>query len=126
MIVSSEIMANDRFEDLIIWKKAVELAEDIFNSFKNCKQFSLKNQVERAVISVSTNIAEGFEQGTNKQFIRYLYIAKGSCGEVRSLVKLADRLDLVDKEQAQIMAEKSSRLSVSIHKFISSRSQLKA
>ncbi|MBX2817894.1 MAG: four helix bundle protein [Saprospiraceae bacterium] len=114
-------MARSRFEDLIVWQEAMSLAELVFEEFAECRQYSLKKQIERAVISISTNIAEGFEQGTSKNFVRYLYISKGSCGEVRSLVRLALRLSLISENSAEKLVKKCIFLSVSIHKLISSK-----
>jgi four helix bundle protein len=75
------------FEDIDMWKKARELVKIIYQ-FTNSKKFSkdliLTGQIRRAAISVMSNIAEGFERGSNTEFIQFLYIAKGSAGEVRA------------------------------------------
>ncbi len=73
-----------KFEDLICWQKARELTKEIYKSLKDCRDFGFKDQIQRACVSVMSNIAEGFERGTTAEFINYLYIAKGSAGEVRS------------------------------------------
>jgi four helix bundle protein len=83
------------FEDLPVWQDAIELGVRIFAltsqpEFKN--QFTIKDQMERAGVSVSNNIAEGFERGTTKETLTFLYISKGSSGEVRSLTYLLERL----------------------------------
>lgn len=75
------------FEDLIIWQKARELCKDIhritkYETFSH--DYKFKNQINSSSGSVMDNIAEGFERNGNKEFIQFLYIAKGSCGEVRS------------------------------------------
>jgi four helix bundle protein len=75
------------FEDIDMWKKARELVKIIYQITKNkkfSKDFSLTDQIRRAAISVMSNIAEGFERGSNTEFIQFLYIAKGSAGEVRA------------------------------------------
>jgi four helix bundle protein len=84
-----------RFEDLPVWNAAIELAVGIFAltakpQFKT--QRSLRDQLERAAVSVSNNIAEGFERGTNNELLMFLYISRGSAGEVRSMLCLLDRL----------------------------------
>jgi four helix bundle protein len=74
----------EKFEDLICWQKARGLAKSVYKEFRNCRDFGFKDQIQRAAISVMSNIAEGFERGTTQEFLNYLYIAKGSAGEVRS------------------------------------------
>lgn len=73
-----------QFEDLICWQKTRLLAMEIYRAFKNCPDYGLKNQIQRAAVSVMSNIAEGFERGTKQELVNYLFIAKGSAGEVRS------------------------------------------
>ncbi|MFD0964415.1 four helix bundle protein [Pseudofulvibacter geojedonensis] len=91
------------FEEIIAWQKARELNLDIYsftnknNSFS--KDFGLRDQIRRASISISSNIAEGFERQTSKEFIRFLYIAKASAGEVRSQLYLAVDLSYITKEE---------------------------
>ncbi len=88
-------MKYERFEDLPVWKASIELGVQIYaltasTNFKN--QSSLRNQIERAAVSVSNNIAEGFERGTTQELLTFLYIARGSAGEVRSMLCLLERL----------------------------------
>lgn len=88
-------MKYSRFEELPVWKAAIELAVQIYHltsrpDFKS--RYSLKDQIERAAVSVSNNIAEGFERGTTQELLTFLYIARGSCGEVRSMLCLLERL----------------------------------
>jgi four helix bundle protein len=75
-----------RFEDLPVWNDAIDSVTGKLNGVGD-----LKSQIERATISVSNNIAEGFERGTNNELIRFLYIARGSAGEVRSMLHLIER-----------------------------------
>ena len=91
-----------RFEDLITWQKARELTRIIFTLTKSdgfSRNFPLKDQMSRAVISVPANIAEGFERDGNREFVKFLSIAKGSAGEVRSLLYLALDLGYISSEQ---------------------------
>ncbi len=83
------------FEDLVVWQLAIELAAEIYRHFEPTRDFTLKNQIQRAAISISSNIAEGYERGSNKEFVQFLYYAKGSCGEVRSQAQLAMRVKLL-------------------------------
>jgi four helix bundle protein len=79
----------ERFEDLICWQKARELAKEVYQAFRECKDYGYKDQIQRAAVSVISNIAEGFERGTRSEFVNYLYIAKGSAGEVRAQLYVA-------------------------------------
>lgn len=86
-------MLINKFEDIIAWRKSGELTYLIYKKFKDSKDFGYKNQIERATVSVMNNIAEGFERKTNNEFKQFLYIAKGFCGEVRSMLYLGLKLD---------------------------------
>lgn len=90
-----------RFEELPVWKKAKELAVRIYKATqqgKFVKDFSLTQQIGRSSISISCNIAEGFERGSQKEFIQFLYIAKGSAGELRTQLLLATELGYLDEK----------------------------
>ncbi|MFH1236746.1 MAG: four helix bundle protein [Parcubacteria group bacterium] len=102
-------MKISRFEDLDIWKISVELTRKIY-SFTGAKEFSkdfaLRDQIRRSVLSIGANIAEGFERNNNNEFIRYLSIAKGSTGETRSHLYVAKILKYVsDKEYSSVNNE---------------------
>ena len=88
-------MKYTRFEELPVWNAAVELACRTFALTANrtfVRQRSLRDQIERAAVSVSNNIAEGFERGTTQELLTFLYVARGSAGEVRSMLCLLERL----------------------------------
>jgi four helix bundle protein len=104
-------MRYERFEDLPVWKAAIELAVRIYaitarEEFKG--QASLRDQIERAAVSVSNNIAEGFERGTTQELLTFLYIARGSAGEVRSMLCLLERLPRFGNLKSEISNLKSS------------------
>lgn len=80
------------FEEIIAWQQSKSFTIQIYKTFRDNRDVSFKNQIERASVSIMNNIAEGFERQTNKEFKNFLYIAKGSAGEVRSMLSLA--LDL--------------------------------
>src|SRR5258705_1903099 len=88
-------MRYRRFEDLPVWNAAIDLAVSVYE-FTAKRQFrghrSLRDQIERAAVSVSNNIAEGFERGTNNELLAFLYISRGSAGEVRSMLCLLERI----------------------------------
>lgn len=88
-------MKYERFEDLPVWKAAIELAKRVYQLTRS-KLFAntgdLRDQLRRAVLSISNNIAEGFERGSTAELISYLYIARGSAGEVRSMLHFCNEL----------------------------------
>src|SRR6187402_3930773 len=92
-------MAITRFEDIIAWQKGQDLALVVYTNFRDSRDFGFKDQICRAAISVSNNIAEGFDRSSDKEFIRYLNIARSSCNEVKSMVYLAERLGYLDVER---------------------------
>ena len=103
-------MKYTRFEELPVWRAAIELAIQIYRltsgtSFRN--RYSLRDQIERAAVSVSNNIAEGFERGTTQELLTFLYIARGSCGEVRSMLCLLEGLSGFENLKFEISNLKS-------------------
>ena len=80
----------ERFEDLRIWQDARTLANGIYDAVRGLKDFAFKDQIQSAAVSVMNNIAEGFERRTKKDFAHFLDLAKGSAGEVRSMLYLAE------------------------------------
>lgn len=87
-------MTYKNFEDLPVWQEAIRLAESVYDlteSVKGNAPSGLRDQLERAALSVSNNIAEGFERGTTNQLLQFIYIARGSAGEVRSMLCLMER-----------------------------------
>ena len=73
-----------QFEDLLCWQSARELTREVYKAFRDCRDKGFTDQIQRASVSVMSNIAEGFESGTRQEFLNYLYIAKASAGEVRA------------------------------------------
>ncbi len=108
-------MQIEKFEDIYSWQKSKDLTLNIYNKFKNCRDFCFRDQLQRASVSIMNNIAEGFEKRTNKEFIFFLFIAKGSSGEVRSMLYLAFELNYITKEEF----DNYYALSVEISKLLS-------
>jgi len=103
-------MTYDRFEDLPVWQEAIRLAEGIYDlTERHVKIFSysLRDQLERAALSVSNNTAEGFERGTTNELLAFLYIARGSAGEVRSMLCFIERRPAFENLKSQISNLKS-------------------
>jgi four helix bundle protein len=108
----------EKFEDIIIWQKSRILVGDIYLSCRLLRDYSFKDQVQRAVISIMNNIAEGYERKGNKEFTKFLYIAKGSCGEVRSMLYLALDLKYIKKKEFDNFYAKSIEISKMISGLI--------
>jgi four helix bundle protein len=103
-----------RFEDLLVWNKAQNLGQFIYELTATgnlAKDFSLKDQIRRAVLSISSNIAEGQGRYSNKEFRRYLAIANGSTYEVISLIRFAQGVGHMTQIEADRVIEKCSEIS---------------
>jgi four helix bundle protein len=103
-------MKYTRFEELPVWQAAIKLGVQIYaftsgDRFKG--QSGLRDQLERAAVSVSNNIAEGYERGTTQEMLTFIYIARGSAGEVRSMLCLFEQLPAFDDLKAEISNLKS-------------------
>ncbi len=104
-------MAYQSFEDLEVWQRACRLAVQIFKDFRTCREFTLKDQIQRAALSVPSNIAEGSERGSLKDFAHFLNISKGSCGELRTQLYIGRRLELLTKASFDQLIAESTELS---------------
>ncbi|MGB8658453.1 MAG: four helix bundle protein [Candidatus Zixiibacteriota bacterium] len=94
-------MKIESFEDLKAWKDSRELVKRIYTLTKGKdfgKDFALLNQIRRAAISVMSNLSEGFERGSNQEFVQFLYVAKASCGEVRAQLVIAYDQGYIDQK----------------------------
>ena len=111
------------FEDLFIWQKAVEFAKEIYlitekKGLKN--DFGLKGQMRDSAVSISSNIAEGFERRSRKEYLNFLNYAKGSAGEIRSQLYVAYEVGYLEKSELEDLREKAKFLSGSISNHINS------
>ncbi len=110
------------FEDLVIWQKAQDLAEKIYlladTNTHIKKDFSLKDQLKRAAMSISDNIAEGFEYNNNPDFFRFLRISKGSCGEIRNKLLFIKKMNYENDETIMTLCEETKKLGFQIGKLM--------
>jgi four helix bundle protein len=114
-------MQVKNFEDFEIWKEARTLTREIYqltNDSKFSKDFALRDQIRRGVVSIMSNIAEGFERGGNQEFIQFLYVAKASCGEVRSQLYVALDQSYVSPKDCNDVSKSFRRLSIMISNLI--------
>jgi four helix bundle protein len=116
-----------RFEDLECWQRAKSLAVELYvisNSGEFGKDFGLRDQIRRAAVSIASNIAEGKERETIAEFIRYLYIAKGSAGELKAQLLIAQDigyLDQMSSKELQLKIEKVSAMIGALIKTLKGR-----
>jgi four helix bundle protein len=108
----------DRFEDLVAFKKARALTQDVYRAFADCPDDGFCDQIQRASISIMSNIAEGFESGTQDKMLNYLYIAKGSAGEVRAQLYAAKDVGYVKEEEFKDLKGQAEECSRLIYSFI--------
>jgi four helix bundle protein len=114
-------MAVKNFEDLNVWQQARQLTQEVYRLTKTenfLKDFGLRDQIRRAAVSVMSNIAEGFERGGNQEFLQFLYVAKGSCGEVRSQLYVALDQGYATENETDKLLQAFKRLSGSIRNLI--------
>ena len=112
----------ERFEDLKIWQSARELSKEVYKLSGRepfARDFSLKNQIRASSGSVMDNIAEGFERSGNREFIQFLSISKGSCGEVQSQLYRALDQSYLSEEEFQLSYNRARKLGAGIANLIS-------
>lgn len=114
----------ERFEDLKVWQDSFELSIKLYKNLSNCRDYALKDQICRASVSIASNIAEGFERNSNREFVRFLKIAKGSSGELRTQIYIAIEISILDKDFGNEVVEKLIEISKMLQKLISYREDL--
>ena len=106
------------FEDLRIWQESRIFLNQIYDLTENIKDYGFRDQIQRAAVSVMNNIAEGFDYGSDAMFIKYLDTSKASCGEVKSMLYLAEDRKYCDAEKAKELREKAKSISSGIYALI--------
>lgn len=114
------------FKELYVWQNAKDLAVDIYRLtsaplFK--KDFGLKDQKQRAAVSISCNIAEGDQLGTDRLSVRYFYIAKGSSAELMTQIIIANEIGYIDDKTAEALEDRCDKISSMLARLIKSRSK---
>ncbi|MCL9775457.1 four helix bundle protein [Vibrio sp. 10N.286.49.C2] len=109
------------FERLEVWKKSSRLCVDICRQLESCRNYGLKDQLCRSSLSVPSNIAEGEERETIKESARFLYIAKGSCGEMITQLYIAAELNYIEKDKAKMFINEAKHISAMLAKMIKIR-----
>lgn len=113
------------FEDLRIWQQAMSLSLDVYRFSKTMTDTYSKHQLNRAALSISNNIAEGFERDSRKTFLYFLKVAKGSCGEVRNMLHFLKSTEQMNEQVFNVFYETSMSVSKQINGLINYLKQYK-
>jgi len=119
-------MGYQSFKELRVWQEAKELAVNVYTATAQgslSRDYGLKDQMQRAAVSIASNIAEGYERNSDKEFIRFLMIAKGSLSELRTHLEIAKDIHYVTQETFDLLEEKCKKIGAMITKLIQSRKE---
>ena len=110
-----------KFEDLDVWKRSARLSAEIYKKLGNHRNFTFRDQITRSGLSISSNIAEGFERDSNKECIQFLSYARGSCGELRSQIYIGVEIKYIDQETGDNWIGETKELSKMLTALIKTR-----
>ncbi|OLU32497.1 four helix bundle protein [Pseudomonas sp. PA15(2017)] len=99
------------FERLEVWQRARTLTVDVYKGFTECRDYGFRDQITRSALSIPSNIAEGMERGSDKEKCRFLWIAKGSCAELRTQILIGADIGYISQPVATPWLEESMRIS---------------
>ncbi|MDQ0291490.1 four helix bundle protein [Oligosphaera ethanolica] len=109
-----------KFENMEIWKRSARLSAELYKALADCKDFGFKDQITRSGLSVPSNIAEGSERSSVKDFIRFLQYAKGSCGELRTQIYIGIDIGYIEQTQGNAWVNETREISAMLVGFINS------
>ena len=109
-----------RFEDLEVWKRSARLSAELYKSVADCKDFGFRDQITRSGLSIPSNIAEGLERSSKKEFIRFLQYSKGSCGELRTQIYIGIDIGYIEKSQGNTWVNETREISAMLVGLINS------
>ena len=113
----------DGFEELQVWKRSSRLAVRIYDIFRDLKDYGFKDQVQRAAVSIASNIAEGFEYNLTKKYIFHLRVAKGSSAELRTQIYIAKEIGYIDEKIMKNIITELKEISSMLQGLINSLQQ---
>ena len=111
-------MSGRNLENLKVWQDTRIFVNEIYDMMQACRDYGFKDQIQRASVSIMNNIAEGFESGSDKMFVRYLSISKGSCSEVKSMLYLCEDRKYCTLEKRKELHSKLLSITSQIYKII--------
>lgn len=109
------------FEDLKVWQRSCRLVVDIYKLFSGSRDYGFKDQICRSALSVPSNIAEGYERNSSGDFVRFLNIAKGSCGELKTQIYIAGKLGYINNEQLTVWLNETREIAAMLSGLIKNR-----
>lgn len=109
-----------KFEDMEIWKRSARLSAELYKLFADCRDYGFRDQITRSGLSVPSNIAEGSERSSKKDFVRFLQYAKGSCGELRTQIYIGIDIGYIEKSQGKSWINETRELSAMLVSFTNS------
>ena len=109
------------FEDLEVWQKATQLSTAIYRELMNLKDYGFRDQITRSCLSIPSNIAEGFERGSQKECVSFLNYARGSCGELRTQIHIGIQIGHIEKETGERWKEDARRISSMLSSLIKTK-----
>lgn len=116
-------MSYKSFEELDVWKRSCKLAVKIYFTLKSCREFGLRDQINKAAVSIPSNVAEGAERDSVKEFIHFLHFAKGSASELRTQLFIAENIGIIDKAINSSLVSEIKEISSMLHGLINFQKQ---
>lgn len=110
-----------KYENLEVWRRAVHLSADVFKELKNLRDYGFRDQITRSSLSIPSNIAEGFERSSHKEFMIFLSYARGSCGELRTQIYIGMEIGYIDREVGEPWIQETKEISAMITGLIKTR-----
>jgi len=110
-----------KFEDLEVWKRSTRLSVELFKATRGLKDYNFRDQITRSGLSIPSNIAEGYERGSLKDSIRFLYIAKASCGELRTQIYIGQEVGYIPSDNSLNCIDETSIISKQLASLIKTR-----
>lgn len=113
----------EKFEDLEVWQESFQLSVTLYRLLGKSREYTLRDQMLRSAVSIPSNIAEGFDRNYNKEFIRFLYIAKASCAELRTQLYIAKEAAVIDANRAESLIACTKKISAMLYNLIQTRKE---
>jgi four helix bundle protein len=111
-------MGMDAFEKLEVWRRSKRLSVDLYRELRPSREWGFRDQITRAALSIASNIAEGYERNSRREYVQFLRIAKGSCGELRTQLHIGIEADLLERSAAEKQIRETREISLMLGAMI--------